>query len=154
MKIAIILGYRLTDNGEIAPTLKKRLDMTLEIDQMYHPEKIIVSGGIANQKAGISEASKMAEYLIRHGIPSEKIILEDQSKSTYENAKFSVPLAREYHPDTIILCTTIEHLTKQSYNAIQYFSDWINEVDPHLPEEEKQNQRIFKNINLIIYTKC
>lgn len=154
MKIAIVLGYRLKDDGDIADTLKQRLDMTLELYQEYHPEKIIVSGGIANLKAGISEASKMKDYLVEHGIPTEQIIEENQSTSTYENAKFSIPIALKFHPDTIFLCTTIEHLARKPYNAIQYFSDWINEVDPLLTEDEKKDKRNIKNIRLVIYSKC
>ncbi len=154
MKIAIILGYWLKDNGEIDTPLKERLDMTLNLYLEYHPEKIIVSGGIANKKANVSEASKMKEYLVLHGIPEDRILLEDQSRSTYENAKFSVPIALKYHPDTIILCTSIDHIARQPYNTIQYFSDWINEVDPRLPEEEKKNKRIQKNIHFIVYSNC
>ncbi len=154
MKIAIILGYWLNDDGHIANRLKERLDMGIKLYHDYHPDKIIVSGGVANKKAGVSEASQMKAYLVQNMIPEDIIIMEDKSQSTYENAKFSIPIAMEYNPDTIILCTSIEHLAREPYNTLLYFSDWLNEVDPRLPEEEKKAKRKHKNINFIVYTNC
>ena len=93
MKIAIILGNRMNDDGTISNTMKKRLDLTLELYNEYKPDKIIVSGGIANKVANISEASKMEEYLIEKGLDPELIIKEDNSMTTRENALYSVPIA-------------------------------------------------------------
>ena len=90
MKIAIILGNRMNDDGTISNTMKKRLDLTLELYNEYKPDKIIVSGGIANKVANISEASKMEEYLIEKGLDPELIIKEDNSMTTRENALYSL----------------------------------------------------------------
>lgn len=42
----------------------------------------------------ISEARAIANYLITRGIPEERIILEDQSTTTYENLKYSQEMTR------------------------------------------------------------
>ena len=49
---------------------------------------IVVSGG---QGVGetITEAEAMFRYLVRKGVPAERIIKEDKSTSTYENLAFS-----------------------------------------------------------------
>ena len=38
----------------------------------------------------ISEAQAMHDYLVAHGISSERILQEDQSTSTYENLSFAI----------------------------------------------------------------
>lgn len=132
MKVAIILGNRMNDDGTISTTMKKRLDLTLELYKELQPDKIIVSGGIANRIAGISEASKMKEYLIDNGIKEDLIILEDESRTTRENALYSVPKALELNPDTIIVCSTIEHFTQVPYNTVKFFSDELQDKDIRL----------------------
>lgn len=132
MKVAIILGNRMNDDGTISATMKKRLDLTLELYKELQPDKIIVSGGIANRIAGISEASKMKEYLIDNGIKEDLIILEDESRTTRENALYSVPKALELNPDTIIICSTIEHFTQVPYNTVKFFSDELQDKDIRL----------------------
>ena len=138
MKIAIILGNRMNDDGTISKTMKKRLDLTLELYNEYKPDKIIVSGGIANKIANISEASKMEEYFIENGLDPELIIKEDNSMTTRENALYSVPIAMKYNPDTIIICSTIEHFTLVPYNTVKFFSDLIDN----------------ENVRLMIYTNA
>jgi len=49
---------------------------------------VITSGGRGADEAR-SEASAMAEYLVDHGIPAERILLEDQSTTTLENLRNS-----------------------------------------------------------------
>ena len=132
MKVAIILGNRMNDDGTISATMKKRLDLTLELYKELQPDKIIVSGGIANRIAGISEASKMEEYLVEHGISKDVIIQENESRTTRENALFSVPKALAFNPDTIIICSTIEHFTQVPYNTVKFFSDELKDNDIRL----------------------
>jgi uncharacterized SAM-binding protein YcdF (DUF218 family) len=49
---------------------------------------MIPSGGKGEDES-ISEAEAMAQYLRWHDIPDEKIVLEDQSKTTFENLRNS-----------------------------------------------------------------
>ncbi len=51
----------------------------------------VVSGGQGKDEI-VSEAFAMKQYLLQQGIPKEQIMLEDQSKNTYENMKFSKEL--------------------------------------------------------------
>ena len=136
MKVAIILGNRMNDDGTISETMKKRLELTLELYKELKPDKIIVSGGIANRIANVSEASKMEEYLINKGISKDLIIQENESHTTRENALFSVPIALGLNADTIIICSTIEHFTKVPYNTVKFFSDELKD----------------KKVKLMIYT--
>ena len=57
MKIAIVLGNRMNDDGSLSKIMIKRLLLTLKFDKVYHPDLIITSGGIANELAGVAEGA-------------------------------------------------------------------------------------------------
>lgn len=83
----IVLGAHVRPEG-VSKALALRLDRALEYAGEYPDTVFIVSGGKgANEPC--SEASAMYDYLVRHGMESEKIILEDQSTNTRENMLFS-----------------------------------------------------------------
>lgn len=132
MKIAIILGNRINDDGSITEILKKRLDMTVTLYNEYKPDKIILSGGIANKKVNASEAEKMREYLLEKGLPDDILILEDKSLTTFENAKYSIPIAMNYNPDTIFVCSSYDHFLYPGFNVVKIFGDAINNDNIHL----------------------
>lgn len=85
----IVLGAGLINGTKPCRTLVNRLNRMIEI---YNTDDnkpyIIVSGGKGSDEK-ISEAEAMKNYLIEKGIKEDKIILEEQSKNTYENFKYS-----------------------------------------------------------------
>ena len=92
--IMVILGNWMNDNGTISATMRKRLELALAAYKDFSPSYIVVSGGMANSKAGISEAQAMYDYLVEHGIDGNIIIKEDQSMSTYQNAEYTMKKIR------------------------------------------------------------
>lgn len=127
MKVCIVLGNRMNDDATLSNKMIKRLELTLYYYNEYHPNKIIVSGGIANPVAGVSEASGMHKWLVEHGIPDEVIIEEGNSMTTVQNAKFSVPIAKSFNPDTIIVITSSDHHFSPYYSVAQVFNEQIND---------------------------
>lgn len=127
MNIAIILGNRMNDDGTLSSIMVKRLELALKYHEKYHPDKIIVSGGIANPVAGVSEASGMHKWLVAHGVDSNVIIEEDKSMTTRENAKFSIPIAKTFNPDTITVITTSDHHFSPYYSVAQVFNEQIDD---------------------------
>lgn len=121
MTVAIVLGNWLNNDGSISKLLEKRLLMAKELYFNKEVDKLIVSGGLANKKAGISEAEAMAKILIKDGVKEEDIIIENKSKTTNENALFSVPLAKKIGAKRIIIVSTIEHFTIYFYNVLKIF---------------------------------
>lgn len=87
--ILIILGCGLIDGEKPGKTLLKRLNKAIMVYK-EHKEKpyIIVSGGKGKNEK-VSEAEAMKRYLVDKGIEENKIILEDNSKNTYQNLKYS-----------------------------------------------------------------
>lgn len=121
MLVAVILGNKLNNDGSISETMRERLELALQIENALHPEKFILSGGLANVAAGTTEAVAMYEWLSKHGVPSEKLVLEDKSLSTKQNAKYSVPIAVKLSATQLLLCTTPEHMNRKFLNPIKLF---------------------------------
>ena len=121
MLVAVVLGNRLNDDGSITQIMKSRLESAVKINELFHPDYIIVSGGIANVKAEISEAQVMQSYLIERGITADKIVMEDRSLSTEQNAEFSVPICARLGATQLLLCTSLEHMSRRFLNPIKLF---------------------------------
>lgn len=135
--VAVILGNRVNDDGTITKIQISRLKMALEIEEKFHPDYFILSGGSPNKKAGISEAEGMYNYLVENGFDKDKLILEDKSISTIENAKFSIPIAEKLGAEIVIVCSSLYHFEDLQYHALDSF---INEIKK-------------TNMTLMIYTK-
>ena len=68
--------------------MKRRLDKGADYLKQNPQTRVIVSGG-QGKGEDVTEASAMAQYLAAHGIEKERIFLEEQSRNTYENLKYS-----------------------------------------------------------------
>lgn len=80
---AIVLGAKV--NGTIpSKSLRYRLDAALSYAEQHSNVILVLSGGQGPDE-GISEAQAMANYLSAQGFPHDRMMLEDQSTSTYEN---------------------------------------------------------------------
>lgn len=83
----VVLGAGL--RGDQVPlVLRSRLETALALEQ---GEKIVVSGGQGPHET-VTEASAMAKWLTERGIPSERILLEEEATNTLENLRFSARL--------------------------------------------------------------
>ena len=74
-------------------TLVRRLEGTLDYLN-EHPDTVaIVSGGMGKGE-NVTEAQAMHDWLIAHGVPEERVIMEPKATSTLENLKFSFDIIR------------------------------------------------------------
>ena len=83
----IVLGASV-HGDKISPVLKGRLDLAIEYFDNNPETLILVSGGKGNNEK-CAEAHAMKKYLLEHGIPDNKIAVENKSHSTLENFTFS-----------------------------------------------------------------
>lgn len=88
-KAIIVLGGILVNGNQLTKALTKRLKL---VEKLYNNQKIkpkiILSGGKV-RKETITEAVAMRDFLLKQGIPENDIIMEDKSKNTLENFKYS-----------------------------------------------------------------
>ena len=97
---AIVLGAQL-QGKDISRLLRYRLDTAIEFAKQYPSATIIVSGGKGKGES-VSEASAMKDYLLEHGVDKQRIIMEDTSRNTLENIKYSSKKLSQSQSITII----------------------------------------------------
>lgn len=96
----VVLGYQLNSDGSLRDELVGRLQTALSAAEEY-PDAIILctGGGTASQNKSVTEAGEMAKWLIKNGIPKNRILIEDRSLSTVQNAIYSSELLENTHPE-------------------------------------------------------
>ena len=95
----VVLGFQLMYDGEMAPELIGRCETALASAQKYPNAYILVTGGgtaYGNREA--TEAGVMADWLIARGIAQERIIVENASLTTDQNASLSCRILAEQYP--------------------------------------------------------
>lgn len=95
----IALGFRLNPDGSIQPELEQRLKVVQRSAQKY-PNALIIctGGGTATNAPQVTEAGQMAKWLIEHGIDSSRVIVEDTSMTTAQNARNSLRILAASYP--------------------------------------------------------
>ena len=107
---AIVLGLAL-ENGEPTGDLLARLDTAQAYLQKYPESQLILTGGNADE-SGRTEAAVMRDILSERGVADDRMILEDQSKSTKDNFRNTaqiidpgepvVLISSNYHMDRVV----------------------------------------------------
>ena len=90
----IIHGAGLLNGERVTPLLKRRIDKAVEAFKKSRNSniKLIASGGQGGDEK-ISEARAIFNYLMEEtDVPGEAVLMEDQSKTTYQNLLFSKKL--------------------------------------------------------------
>ena len=92
----IVLGYQLNPDGSMAEELIGRCTVALECAKAYPKAVVIVTGGgTAYQHRDLTEAGQMADWLIKNGLSEDRILVEDLSQTTVQNAQFVYELLRQ-----------------------------------------------------------
>ena len=96
----VVLGFQLESDGSMAPELLGRCETALKCAEKYPNALIAVTGGgTAWSNPSATEAGVMADWLIAHGVAAERILKEDASRTTGDNAEFTCRLLVEQHPE-------------------------------------------------------
>lgn len=88
-RIVVLAGYAEENSGFPAATNISKITMSslaegLRLYRMSSGTKLIMSGGVA-RKGEKAVAAFMAEFLHEMGVPSQDILIEGNSTTTYEN---------------------------------------------------------------------
>ena len=101
-------------------SLLNRLDAALEYLREHPDCTAIVSGGQGPDE-NLSEAQAMFDFLTAHGIPPERVLMEDEATSTEENLSFSLEVLRstgvEPSGAEIAVVSSEYHLYRAQYLA-------------------------------------
>ena len=95
----VALGFQLNPDGTMKDELISRLGVVLESAKKY-PNSLVVctGGGTATENEDATESGRMAEWLIENGIAAERVIVEDKSLTTAQNAIYTYEILSEKYP--------------------------------------------------------
>ncbi len=113
----VVLGFQLMPTGSMRGELVGRLKVALEAAQKYPNAYLLCTGGgTARYNSDVTEAGQMAAWLIRKGVDSSRIIIENNSLSTVQNAQYSIALLRSDYPQvkSLAMVTSDYHLRRGS----------------------------------------
>ena len=118
----VVLGYQLNPDGSMRDELIGRLSVALASAEKYPNAYVACTGGgTAADNPNATEADQMAAWLIEQGLDPDRIIVENKSSSTVENAEFTYRILREEYPeiDSLTLITSDYHIPRGCllYNA-------------------------------------
>ena len=95
----VVLGFQLNPDGTMREELIGRLNVVLAASEKY-PNAFIActGGGTAAEDETATEAGRMAEWLEAHGIDPARLIVEDRSLTTAQNAIYTFDILEEKYP--------------------------------------------------------
>ena len=95
----VILGFQLNPDGTMREELIERLTVALASAEKYPNAYIVCTGGgTAAENRSVSEAGEMAEWLLEHGIEEKRVIIEDHSLTTAQNAIYTYDILTSLYP--------------------------------------------------------
>lgn len=101
----LVPGFQLTPDGEMRPELIERLKLALHCSTQYPKARFLLTGGPTSVfygenagKVGPAEADVMADWLISNGVDASRIMKENRSMTTSENARLSADILKNASP--------------------------------------------------------
>lgn len=91
----IVAGCRVFPDGRPSRALSRRARVAADLWHRDVAPRIVLTGG-PSQGAPLSEARAAAKLCEGWGVPATRLILEERSTSTLENAAFSAAILREH----------------------------------------------------------
>lgn len=113
-QILLIFGAGLTDGIQPGPELKRRSNKAVALNQATDTDPLIIVTGGQGPDERQPEAAAMRTYLITHHINAKQIIMEDQSRNTWENLVNSQRLINQHfsYQPTVAAISSHYHLLR------------------------------------------
>lgn len=131
----VVLGYSLNSDGSMKKELIGRLQVALTCAEQY-PEMTVLctGGGTASGNKKATEAGMMGEWLLQNGLDPERLLIEDRSVSTEQNAMYSADILYEKAPRVrnVIIVSSDYHINWGAllFEAAFIIGDALSET-PH-----------------------
>ena len=95
----VVLGFQLEPDGTMREELIQRLQTAKRSAEKY-PNALIVctGGGTASENASATEADTMAAWLTENGIAPERVVAENRSLTTAQNAIYTFDILTKDYP--------------------------------------------------------
>lgn len=95
----VVLGFQLNPDGSMRDELINRLEVALRSAEKYPNAYIVCTGGgTAYDNDSATEAGEMAKWLEERGVEKDRIIVEDNSLTTAQNAIYTYDILASGYP--------------------------------------------------------
>jgi len=116
VKVAIVLASGTRSDGTISHASRERTRRAIALLRARGVERLIFSGSADPRSSRKSTAALMRAYALAAGVPAERIVIEEASRTTFENLRYSLAIAHDMGaaPDArdIAIVTDSTHLTR------------------------------------------
>ena len=135
--VVIVLGNRLNDDGSITKIQEERLKMALELEEMFHPDYFILSGGLANPIPQLTEAEAVEDDEIAWEVTYEISMTED----------LDIPETKQ--PDNVEIIhapdveTAIKYAEQSARIKAKEDSKWLDAEIIGIKKKYRQNQYFY-----------
>ena len=90
----------------------ERLTSAVKLARDYPNARIVFSGGNGELMGGSPEGKFAADFLESLGVPSDRIVVENQSRNTFENAVYTKRLVAPKPGERWLLVTSAMHMPR------------------------------------------
>lgn len=131
----VVLGFELNPDGSMKDELIGRLSTAYDCALKYPKAYIIMTGGgtAANNKS-VTEADSMAEWMIAKGIDRDRIIIENKSLTTLENADNTFGILESSYPTVkkLAIVTSDYHVPwgVVNFDAVIWYEAYTKGLEP------------------------
>jgi uncharacterized SAM-binding protein YcdF (DUF218 family) len=107
---AVILGAAVW-NDKPSPVFRERINHGIWLYKNGYVKYLIFTGG-NDKNSFVSEASVAKDYAIKNSIPSDKILIEEYSRITFENLIYAKEIIEQYNFNEIIIVSDPLHMKR------------------------------------------
>lgn len=122
--VVVVLGCRVLPDGSAGPALVRRAAEGARLVREGRAERLVISGGQA--RAGTSEAKAALPHALEAGARPDRILLEERSRTTDENASEVAALLADREL-AILLVTDAYHVPR----SVRLFRKHFTKVAGH-----------------------
>ena len=109
----VVLGFELNDDGTMKEELIGRLQVALACARQYPNACVLCTGGgTAADAPEITEGRSMGDWMLAHGLSPHRLIVEDRSLTTAENAMNSYRILFSDYPsvESVAIVSSSYHI--------------------------------------------
>jgi len=107
---AVVLGAAVWRTN-VSPVFRERINHAIELYRQGKVRKLIFTGGQGNSNEP-TEAAAARAYALANGIPSQDILVEQKSHTTYENIVYAKQLADSNNIKKVLLVSDPMHMKR------------------------------------------
>ncbi len=107
---AVVLGSAV-DGDAPSPVFTARLRHAAELFRSRQVEWIVVTGGVG-QGDTLAESQAGRDWLVDAGIPTDRVLIETQSRTTKQNLVFTKPLLAQHSIGRVLIVSDPLHMRR------------------------------------------